>query len=199
MSGPWFAQRQFRRFYLLGCAFVGFLAALSLAVESWLPLAVWLAALALVAAPIHAVFELPEHRGCDTRVILCPWRWRSGAAASATPAPVPRAWAPRPGCSAGGCGARSAPRRDRSKARATEEIAALDVRHRRSMPRTTGRCRSGCSRPWRSCRVSGDFDKATSLWRVPAPMSVTQLTQLVHVVGRGQTQSWVAAALSSRP
>ncbi len=61
-------QRQFKRFYLLGCGFIAFLAALSLALGTWLPLAVWFAALTLVAAPIYAVFELPEHRGCDTRV-----------------------------------------------------------------------------------------------------------------------------------
>ena len=58
-------QRQFKRFYLIGVGFIALLGALSLALGTWLPLAVWLAALILVAAPVHAVFEFPEHVGCD--------------------------------------------------------------------------------------------------------------------------------------
>lgn len=58
-------QRQFKRFYVVGGGFILVLAALGLVLETWLPLATWLLALLLVAVPIHAVFEFPEHVGCD--------------------------------------------------------------------------------------------------------------------------------------
>lgn len=58
-------QRQFKRFYLIGGGFIVLLAALSLAFETWLPLATWLVALIFVAVPMHALLEFPEHVGCD--------------------------------------------------------------------------------------------------------------------------------------
>jgi len=58
-------QREVRRFYSLAVLFIAALAGVSLALSSVYPIGVWLLSLLLVASPVHALIELPEHSGCD--------------------------------------------------------------------------------------------------------------------------------------
>ncbi|GHF52410.1 fatty acid desaturase [Streptomyces mashuensis] len=59
-------SRRIRRDHLLMLAAVLALTALSLALGSTLVLWVWVLPLVLVAAPVHALVELPEHHRCET-------------------------------------------------------------------------------------------------------------------------------------
>lgn len=58
-------QRQVQSFYWISAAALLALAAWCWAVGSALPLVVWLVSLLLVASPIHALIEMPEHFGCN--------------------------------------------------------------------------------------------------------------------------------------
>jgi fatty acid desaturase len=59
-------SRRMRRDYLLMLGAIGFLGALCVVARSAAPLLLWLMPLLLVAAPVHALVEMPEHYHCDT-------------------------------------------------------------------------------------------------------------------------------------
>ncbi|MFM0738665.1 fatty acid desaturase [Paraburkholderia xenovorans] len=54
-----------RREHLWMLAFIAALTAISVALHTWVIAWVWLAPLMLVAAPVHALIEMPEHYRCD--------------------------------------------------------------------------------------------------------------------------------------
>lgn len=58
-------QRSVRSFYFIAAAVLSALLVWCWAASTWHPLAIWLAALFLVASPLHAWIELPEHYGCN--------------------------------------------------------------------------------------------------------------------------------------
>ena len=59
-------SRRMRRDYLVMLAAIATLVGLSLLLRSPAPLLMWLLPLVLVAAPVHALVEMPEHYRCDT-------------------------------------------------------------------------------------------------------------------------------------
>ena len=58
-------QPKVRRFYLIALVFISTLLACSITDYSATPALDWVAALLLVASPVHALIELPEHYACD--------------------------------------------------------------------------------------------------------------------------------------
>ncbi|WP_241352516.1 fatty acid desaturase [Burkholderia cenocepacia] len=58
-------SRAIRRDYLLMAAAIALLAALSFALHTWFVVWVWVVPLVSVAAPVHALVEMPEHYRCD--------------------------------------------------------------------------------------------------------------------------------------
>ena len=59
-------SRRMRRDYLIMLGAIALLAALCALTESPAPLLLWLVPLLLIAAPVHALVEMPEHYHCDT-------------------------------------------------------------------------------------------------------------------------------------
>jgi fatty acid desaturase len=59
-------SRRVRRDYLVILTMLALVTGLSIAVHKPLVLTAWLLPLALVACPVHALIELPEHYGCQT-------------------------------------------------------------------------------------------------------------------------------------
>ncbi|NBB81462.1 MAG: fatty acid desaturase [Verrucomicrobia bacterium] len=63
-----------RRYYLVVIGFIATLAVVGILTGTgWRPFLTWLAAMVLIAGPIHALIEFPEHYKCDaeTKDILC--------------------------------------------------------------------------------------------------------------------------------